>query len=224
MANIEDVFSLQFRSHRTTGNQQEVRNTFNFRLNPSSPDSVNEQFLVDILADAGTTSLQNAYVALLGTVFTLDEIVARQVHDPLNPGDLKLQHAKVVNLPGTRAVTSDTSSGICAIVTLNTDTVGRRYRGHVFMPPSLRQLDQGDGVFPTGSPYMVAIAALITELNKTLETAGGSHYANRWNDVDMVVYSRKARSLDESQFYAQVQSLIRRTPIHWLRSRSGLAG
>jgi hypothetical protein len=90
----------------------------------------------------------------------------------------------------------------------------------VFLPPPLDIAQLIGSHWSSTGTYATAVHGFEDELFKTMEPSGGSHYDGAWNDVDLVIYSAKARQLDEDQFYAQVQHAETNFKAHWLRSRS----
>lgn len=215
---IGNTLLLQFQSHLP--DIAVVRNSFHVRRNETAGD-VDEAFLVSLLNADGTDNLVDAYRAMLTSNMEFDGVFVRQVQDPLNPSDPKLEHYRPIGLPGLRTPGSPGSPmEACAIASLHSDTASRRFRGHVFLPPAIDSSQLGGSHWTLTGSYSVAIATFLAELFHTMEPSGGAHYDGAWNDVDLVVYSRKARSLDADQFYAQVQSASNNRKVHWLRSRS----
>jgi hypothetical protein len=215
---IGNTLLLQFQSHLP--DIAVVRNSFHVRLNETAGD-VTSSFLNDLLDSSGTDDLVSAYRGMLSERMELDGILLRQVQDPLNPGDTKLEQFRADQSDGLLpAGAVGSPMEMTGILSLHTDTAGRRFRGHVFLPPPL-DTDQIVGShWSNGGAYDTAVRAFEDQLVLTMEPAGGAHYDGAWNDVDLVIYSRRARALDQDQFFAQVQSPGWNRKVHWLRSRS----
>lgn len=215
MAAFTDIATLQFQGHTASG--QATRNTLHFRRNPSA-GQVDATWLTAWLADSNTTALQTAYLKLFRTAGRLDGILARAERDPLNPNDDRDEAFKVVDLAGTGSAASTSSPDEAGVILkLNGDLAGRRFRGRIWLPPIN---DNGSiaGELAAGS-YVTNADLLRDELVKTTYPSGASHYGGQWNDVDLVVFSRRGRSLDE-RYYARVSGISVPRKIHWLRSRN----
>ena len=216
MAEIKDVFSLSFRS---TIAGQLVANTFHVRQNPTAGD-VDATHLQSLLNDANTTALKNAYKACIPSTGTLDVLVARLVPDPQFPDADRAEAARTIGEAGTFTSDQRDPPGLCALLTLGTDLAGRRFRGRVFMPPSLDSTVLNTGIFVASGTYWTNFTAFITELSKTMYPSGAGHYGGAWNDNDLCVYSLTARKeSDSARYYARVVAATRRQAPHWLRSR-----
>jgi hypothetical protein len=218
MAAFTDIATLQFQAHLSDG--QAIRNTLHFRRNPTA-GSVDATWLADWLAASGTTSLVTAYRAILRSTDRLDGMLARATRDPSNPGDERDESFSEIDLAGTRTPASTAGPDeLTTLLKVNGDLAGRRYRGRLWLPPPLDGAATSGGEYiVTSTTYWTNVGAFLTELGKTLYTAGAGHYSGAWNDVDMVVFSRAARLAGDT-YYARVPSVGRSTKLHWLRSRN----
>jgi hypothetical protein len=217
MAAFQSILTMQFQGVSWSG--QAWRNTYHFRKNPTS-GNVDATFLTALAADSNTTSLINKYLACLTVLQRLDGVLVRATRDPLFPGDDRDEAFRQVDAPGTRA----TPSGIApeelgAMLKLAGDLAGRRFRGRIWLPPIVdRGVVNGES-YDFTSGYATAVANLASDLTKTTYPSGAGHFGGSWNDVDMIVFSRKGRSLDQT-YYARVSAIQRPPKVHWLRSRN----
>jgi hypothetical protein len=217
VAAFKDILTLQLQSHLEDG--QAVRNSLHFRRNPSAGD-VDDAFLTALLADANTTTLINAYLQVLRTVDTLDGVLARATHDPLFPDDDRPEAYKNVGTGGARTASGTRGPDeLGLLLKLSGNLAGRRFRGRSWIPPSGLQGDvNGENVYTPSNYYLKAVLYM-AELVKTTYPSGASHYGGGWNDVDMVVFSRKGRLEDET-YYSRVSGIQLPLKLHWLRSRN----
>ena len=217
MAAFNDIATMQFQGVSWSG--QAWRNTYHFRRNPSAGD-VDASWLAAWVADSNTTALKDKYLATLTVLQRLDGILVRATRDPLNPGADRAEAYRQVDAPGTRATPSGiTPEELGPMLKLAGDLAGRRFRGRIWLPPLVdRGIVNGES-YDFTSAYATAVANLATDLTKTLYTSGAGHFGGQWNDCDMVVFSRRGRSLDET-YYSRVSSIQRPPKVHWLRSRN----
>jgi hypothetical protein len=217
MAAFSDIMELQFQARLADG--QAVRNTLHFRRNPSA-GSVDATWLTALLGDANTTTLTTAYRAILPTTARLDGLLARAARDPLFPNDDRDEAFLVIDAAGTRAAPATLAPDeLTATMKLSGDLAGRRWRGRIWLPPAQDVTVISGEQASVGSTWFTNCLSFAAQLRHTLYTDGGSHYGGQWNDCDMVVYSRRGRSLDET-YYARVASLGVPTKLRWLRSRN----
>jgi hypothetical protein len=221
MAAFEDIATLQFQAHLSSG--QAVRNTMHFRRNPSAGD-VDATWLASWLAASGTDSLITAYRAMLRTTDRLDGVLARATRDPQFPSDERDEGYRSVDLAGTRTPPSTASPDEeTCVLKVNGDLAGRRFRGRMWLPPFKDASGVANEDVVTSISWWTAVLAWIVELKKTTYPSGAGHYSGAWNDCDMVVYSRRGRQ-DDSTYYARVTEITGSTKARWLRSRNPSGG
>lgn len=213
---FEDIATLQFQSHLASG--QAIRNSLHFRRNPSA-GNVDATWLTAWLADANTTSLINAYKAVLRTVDTLDGVLGRATQDPTDTAADRDEAYRDVGALGTRVETgTGAPDELTVLLRLAGDLAGRRFRGRIWMPPAGDQEEiSGENAY-TGGDWWSTMGSFVAELIKTTYPSGGAHYGGAWNDVDLVVFSRRGR-LAGGTYYARVSGLSRPSKLRWLRSR-----
>jgi hypothetical protein len=217
MAAFEDILDMQFQAR--LGDGQAVRNTLHFRRNPSAGD-VDATFLTALAADGNTGTLATAYRAMMGPTTRLEGILFRATRDPLFPSADRDEAFRVVDAAGTRSLSGAVAPDeLTLILKESGDLAGRRWRGRTWLPPANEVGVISGEYVSVGSSYYTSILAFRTELLKTTYPSGAGHYGGSWNDVDMVVFSRRGRSLDET-YYARVSSIEAPTKLHWLRSRN----
>lgn len=213
---FSDIFDLQFQARLASG--QAVRNTLHFRRNPSAGE-VDAAFLSALAGDASTTTIKNAYKGILGTTSALEGILLRATADPQDPGADRDEFFRAVDEVGTRALSGSSSPDeLTTILKLSGDLAGRRFRGRLWLPPPSQQSFIVGESINTGA-YRTATEAFLTEINKTMYTSAGGHYGGNWNDVDLVVFSKRGRVADET-YYARVANGQLPFKLYWLRSRN----
>ena len=217
MAAFEDICTLQFQAVMV--DNVEIRNTLHFRRNPSAGD-VDATFLTALVADANTNTLVTKWAGMLPTDGVVTGVLARATQDPLNPSADRDEAFRGYALAGTHGVAGVRApSELTCLMKLTGDLAGRRFRGKNWLPPPQQQADiVGENINGAGT-WVTARGLYLTEINKTLYTSGAGHYGGSWNDFDMVVFSRRGRSLDET-YYARVSAVSMPNRLHWLRSRS----
>jgi hypothetical protein len=217
VAAFQDILDFQFQAR--LGDGQAVRNTLHFRRNPSAGD-VDAGFLVNLLADANTTTLLNAWRATLPDTGRLDGVLARATKDPLFPSDDRDEAFRTEDFAGSHAGAGDPApSELGAILKISGDLAGRRWRGRIWLPTVMNAGEIiGENYKPAGT-YGTAVDAFRVQLLKTTYPSGGAHYGGAWNDVDLVVFSRRGRALDAT-YYSRVPGLQAPRKLHWLRSRN----
>lgn len=191
-----------------------------FRRNPSA-GNVDATWLAAWVADANSTTLINAYKAILRSTDRLEGVLVRATRDPSDPTADRDEAYRVIDAAGTRtpASSSGPDEATC-LIEVSGDLAGRRYRGRNWMPPPLDgpAISNGEFIAPT-STYWVNVLAFLTELTKTTYPSGGAHYGGAWNDCDMVVFSRAGR-LAGGTYYARARAVSGDTKVRWLRSRN----
>lgn len=217
---FNDIATLQFQA--TLADGQAIRNTLHFRRNPTA-GSVDATWLTAWVNDANMTVLKDKYRAILRTTDRLQGILVRATQDPSDADADRDEAFKEYDQAGTRVVSGTASPDeLTGLLKLSGDLAGRRFRGRLWLPPFCNQTDvQGENYYDAGG-YGVAVDAFVVELNKTLYTAGAGHYGGQWNDVDMVVFSRRGR-LAGGTYYSRVSQISKPRKLHWLRSRNPTA-
>jgi hypothetical protein len=215
---FNDIATLQFQARLSDG--QAVRNTLHFRRNPTAGD-VDATWLSSWVGDANTTTLLNAYKAILRSTDRLEGILARATRDPSDPTADRDEAYRVVDAAGTRTPPSTAGPDeATTIIEVSGDLAGRRFRGRNWMPPPLDgpAISGGEFIVAT-STYWVNVLAFLVELTKTTYPSGAGHYGGAWNDCDLVVFSRRGR-LAGSTYYARARAVTGDTKVRWLRSRN----
>lgn len=207
------VASLQLQSHIASG--QAVRNTVHVWDSGLGAPPTYAQLLAlatDFWAYVGTT-----YKACLATTGTVDQVIAKTVADPTDPG-VNIEAAYTVNAAGTLALSNEVApSEACAILSLKTQNASRRFRGHLFMPPAqmARQL-QGE-VWDTSGSYYTAVAAFAAKLDDGCGPSP-SWTGSTLSGYELQIYSNKAASLSLASL-SPCTTIAAPSRVHWLRSR-----
>jgi hypothetical protein len=180
----------------------------------ASPVEVSD--LTGLLASAWMDGVVAKYLLAISTVDTLDLVLARQVFDPLNPGDTKNEAARVVGTAGSVSVSNRTATELTQMMKLGSDAAGRSAHGRVFLPWSYdRDQTLGEVFLSATTARSTAIA---TELLK-LAYNSGSHASGAAADFDLALYSSTLRARDADQYGYRVIAVAPSTRVHWLRSR-----
>lgn len=217
MAAFEDIALLQFQARLASG--VEIRNTLHFRRNPSAGD-VDATWLTAWVNDSNTTTLLNKWAAMVPTTGVVTGLLARAEHDPLNPSadrDEAFRDAFIAGGHGQAGTAAPAE--LCPLLKLSGDLAGRRYRGRIWLPPMTQTSTVSGENLLGGTTYETVKNAFATDLAKTMYTSGAGHYGGQWNDCDLIVFSRRGRSLDET-YYARCTSIAGPARLHWLRSRA----
>lgn len=209
----------QLQLQGTLFNGQAFRNSYHVwghdSASPMGVDDIN-----GFLASAWMDDLVAAYKALIGSNSTLDGVLVRQVHDPLNPGDVKNEGFRSDGGAGTGTPGTTVATEMCPMLKLGSDAAGRSAHGRVFLPWNYdRDEITGENFLATGAPA-TKIADLIGVLQDLFYTAGAGHAAGAAADFDLAIYSNTLRARSADQYGFRVTSAQWKRKIHWLRSRN----
>lgn len=185
----------------------------------TAPD-IRVQDIANALAATGSGSIVTAYAGMLTAADKLAEVHVSQIPDPAIPHDPVFQASAFPNLSGTRAgSTVDAPHEMTATLTLQTALSGRRFRGRMFLPPAKQQGAQAGELWDTGNVYWTSLNTFATQLGKLL-AASGSRFAGTNGQLNLIVWSNKARLADGSYTGINVAATRLNQKIHWLRSRA----
>lgn len=194
----------------TSATDQQVT-TLHYVFQDTDTSAVNEP---QPLADAIAAAVLPSYRALYISSWTIQPVEVVDELDPLDPPAARSAWTSGVAAAGTLAATSDyLPAACCLIASLQTDQIGRRHRGRIFVGGSWGEIDQTNGLW---NATAIARAKTFTDAipHTPVAAAAGSTSTCRW-----VVYSRTARRLADADYYAPVQTVVHKSPVHWLRSR-----
>lgn len=213
MAAFNGQASLQFLSH--TAVAQTVSNTFHVANSGAGSPPDFDALLA--LATQAAAQFATTYKALMPAASTWDTVVAKQVIDPTTT-TVALEATYAVDAVGTRAIAgSGVPNSLCGVLALKTPNASRRFRGHLMLPPAIDGDAMNGNNWVTSNAYYTAMVAFAAEMAKgTPDGAGwtGSELSN----YGLVIYSRTA-ALAAEPSVANVQTLVVRPKIAWLRSR-----
>lgn len=194
-----------------SGDQQV--NTFHYDLKDSAVpgEPANDpQALADYFRDNVIAPFKAMYISS----WTIQPVVVSQELDPQNPLAARSEWTSGAAAAGTRAAQTDyLPRAACAVASLLTANIGKRYRGRVFLGGSTSEVDQSGGIWQSGittlwNAYLAAIP-----LEPDIAT-GVSTSSAKWG-----VYSRTNRAADIDPYISPVISKVLRTQFRWLRSR-----
>lgn len=213
MALFNGLASVQFLGHDFDG--QTTSNTFHIHNSGagSPPDFAELETLGTQLLAQFTTE----YRGMGGTAWTWDSIITRQVFDPLAPVVYE-EAVTAVDLAGTRTTGGPyCPQGLCGVISMKTPNASRRFRGHMFLPPT-RSADQIDGnVFQVTEDYWLNGVTYAAELFKGTPLGSG-WTGSALSDYGLVIYSKRAAQLSLASV-ANVSSVVMKPKVSFLRSR-----
>jgi hypothetical protein len=167
--------------------------------------------------------LIDAWLGMAATSLRLDAVVAKQQKDPRDDADDPPAASRVVDDVGTRTADGNVPAELCAVLSGHADVSSRRSRGHVFLPPVLDSDQMTDfSEFTSSGTYITAINSFVTQLEKLLYTAGGSHASGGAEDWDLATFSRVGTvegGPSGPSVYARWASVQIKRRVHFLRSR-----
>lgn len=194
-----------------SGDQQV--NTFHYDLQ-DSPIPGNAANDPQSLADFFRDNVMAPFKAMYISGWTIQPVIVAQEKDPLNPLVARSEWVSGSAGAGTRSAQTDyLPRAACAVATLSTDHIGRRFRGRVFLGGSVSEADQTGGVWQSGitTLWNAYLAAIPLQPDIATGTSGSTA---TWG-----VYSRTQRAQSENPYISPVVSKTLRTQFRWLRSR-----
>lgn len=194
-----------------TGDQQV--NTFHYDLvdSPIPGNAANDpQSLADFFRDNVLASFKAMYI----NTWTIQPVIVAQEKDPQDLLAARSEWVSGTPGAGTRSAQTDyLPKAACAVATLSTDHIGKRYRGRVFLGGSTSEADQSAGVWQSGITTLWNAYLATIPLQPDIATGASASVAN-W-----VVYSRTQRAANLNPYASSVVSKTLRTQFRWLRSR-----
>lgn len=194
-----------------TGDQQV--NTLHYDLQDSviPGNAANDpQALADFFRDNVIAPFRALYISS----WTIQPVVVSEELDPQQPARARSEWTSGSALAGTRAAQTDyLPRAACAVASLVTNHIGKRYRGRMFLGGSTSEADQSAGVWQSG---MITLwNAYLAAIPKQPDIATGTSSSSAtWG-----VYSRTNRTQDVDPYISPVISTPLRTQFRWLRSR-----
>jgi hypothetical protein len=204
-------------SHAASG--QQMRNTFGLYAHDST-DPITTDVLAAFLSSTWMDSFITAYKAIIPSSYTLDAILARRAFDPQDPTSVPPESFRNVSAAGTLSGSdANLPLGAALLIHMATDSAVRSGHGRVFLPSPTVAAFLSAGHWATTGTYWTNVAALITQLNALLYTAGGSHAGGGAADFDLAVYSKTRRAAGISTYLFRCTALTPQSKVRWLRSR-----
>lgn len=167
------------------------------------------------LANTFRDDVVPTYAALFGSAWSIQPVMIEQERDPLHPTNPRGAWSAGAPVAGTRSLGSDVlPPGLCGICTLITAHIGRRFRGRIFLPGSIVEGDQNDGVVGSSmtGPWSTFVAAIPRQPDIA---TGTSDSTAKW-----CVYSRTQRTANLDPYASPVTATVVKTKLHYLRSRA----
>lgn len=196
-----------------TGAGQQVVNTLHYNgdegtLGASPAASI--QALADRLRD----DLMVKYRAMFPSYWTINPIVCTEERDPQNPSDPREQRSAGPGGAGSITYSGDlVPMAICAVAQARTHSVGRSFRGRLFLPPIWAEQ------YMSGDETTGAWNSIATNFLNAIPLAPDIVFGPSTVSVKNVVYSRTRRGRDENPYATDVTSYVLSGRLHWLRSR-----
>jgi hypothetical protein len=174
---------------------------------PNSPQSLADRFRDDVLPQ---------FRALYTSGWTIQPVVVAEELDPKDPLRPRSEWVSGTPQAGTKITVGEAVAyGICAVCTLLTDHIGRRFRGRMFVGGSWDESDVSGNVFVTGTGHWTAAQNYIGSIPLEPDIAfGTSDAVARW-----CVYSRTQRKDGGPNYASKVVSTPLKDRIHFLRTR-----
>lgn len=146
----------------------------------------------------------------------IQPVVVTDEKDPLNPDNPRDQVSAGPGGAGTLAtVPNRMPIQCCAVASLLTNNIGRSFRGRCFLPPGWSEGDQDNGVWATGSAYLIRAQAFLDDVPRNPDLSPGLSDS----DTNLIVYSRTRRARDLDSYDSHVTDVVLHPEVHWLRSR-----
>lgn len=196
----------------SSGSDQQVQTFHYSAIDASFPSHDNDmQELADRIRDDVRTYQRARYT----NAWTIDPVLVVEEIDPLNPTATRASWTSGSAVAGTKSLSSQLlPTGLCPLVALKSDSLGRRYNGRVFLGGSWAEGDNLNG--NVESDWVGFISAEFDNVPKQPDLATGVSLANcHW-----VIYSRTARAANQTPYTADVTSFVVRSPFHYLRNRA----
>lgn len=214
MALFNGLARVNFSSTLASG--QQVSNTFYVgKASLGSPPDLTT--LTNLGTDLATW-FSTTYRAILDTSAKFDTITVAQVSDPTAPA-IGLEVQDAVALAGTRTPAGSVGpQSLCGVIQLKTPNASRRFRGHLFAPPSMNGGDVGSGdKINLASGYGLQLSNLAAKF------AAGAGTSPTWTGTTLStwtlsIYSKRAASLGLASV-AICSTAVADGRWHWLRSR-----
>jgi hypothetical protein len=197
-----------------TGDQQVMTLHYDLQV-PTGQLANDPQSLANFFRDHVSPAAQG----LFRPEWTINPVIVTDEKDPLNPTAPRQQWTAGVPLAGTRGTSTDLlPSGCCGLAKLNTDHIGRRFTGRVFIFGQLAEGDQSAGIINNGT-LLTSMKGLMDAIpvQPDISPPGSTATAN-W-----CVYSRTQRAANLNPYAAHVTSYTLRNRVHFLRRRSEYA-
>ncbi len=166
------------------------------------------------LADFFRDNVLGRYTQLFASYWQIQPVVVQEERDPLDPFAPRSEWSSGTPLAGTKLAAGEgLPFAMCVVVRLQSDTIGRRYNGRMFLGGSVGEGDQSAGIW--NAAHLAVITELVSNIPQQPDISEGpSLSAAHWS-----IYSRTARAQNSTHYLAHNITPIIRDRVHWLRSR-----
>lgn len=188
------VNTLHYRSH-------------NVGLGPGDNDP---QSLADAIEDA----LFLKFAAFYSDDWTVQTPVVVQEKDPQNPFEPRGEWTSGAVSFGDGGGAEDLPRAMCAIATLKSNAIGRRSTGRLFLGGSRNEGEQASGMWQASVLFIWQTFLDAIPRQPDVSPVGSESTMN-W-----CVYSRTARAQNAGNYAFDIQNVILKPQVHWLRSRA----
>lgn len=195
----------------SSGDQQV--NTFHYDLKDSAipGEPANDP---QALADYYRDNVVPVFKTLYTSSWSIQPVLVAQELDPLHPLDARSEWLSGTVTAGTKSAPTDLlPQACCAVAAIQTDHIGKRYRGRTFLGGSIGEIDQSAGTWQSGA--LTLWTSYLAAIPKQPDIATGFSTSV----ADWVVYSRTNRAVDQNPYASKVQAYSIRSKVRWLRTR-----
>lgn len=190
---------------------RQVVNTFHYDLEGGVFDANSVQDLADRFRD----DVRPTWAAFFNTSWTIKPVSVVEEKDPQNPSAARSAWESGSDTPGTGTTSSDYLPSFCtAVVTLRTSSIGRRFRGRLFLPGEQSESTQTNGDW--SDTQMAVWEAFIATVPKQPDLAEGPS----GSQANWCVYSRTQRAQNKNPYAPAITTHVVRRRVHSLRTRA----
>lgn len=172
----------------------------------NDPQALADRFRDDVIVH---------YRALFHANWTIAPVIVEDEKDPQHPDNARSAWVSGANAVGTKFDSNQQlPPGICGVASLRTAHIGRRFTGRIFLPGSITEGEQDEGVFSTTLQGLWD--SFLGSIPKEPDIATGTSTASaKW-----CVYSRTQRTQLRDPYASAITSYVIRSKAHYLRSRA----
>lgn len=196
---------------KATNETNEQVNTLHYDLQDDLVGDANDP---QSLADTFRDDVVPSWRALFSDNWTIEPVVVTEELDPQNPLEARQSWVSGTVLGGSKSLVGDAlPSAVCAVATLRTVYIGRRFRGRLFLGGDITEDDWTGTFFSTSQLNRYNNFLNAIPLQPDISGPGSTSEAH-W-----CVYSRSQRTDNADPYAAAVTDSSCGARMHWLRKR-----